>query len=163
MKFSDFERLTLAVQYRVLDKVDPGQGWSTLVEVLEHGYEGEYSRITDWLYPGLPADECRFVIDILAVYDALQRPYVENNKEVPSDLKFPGFDGNNESHLLGYFRFVLAQERFVYVKRMFDDGNSHGPFSAGYRRMVSAWERLDKPPFLADPDATTVIEAGNAR
>jgi uncharacterized protein YfbU (UPF0304 family) len=162
MKLSDFERLTLAAQFRILAKVDSDEGWSRFVEILESGYEAEYHRLSDMLYKPLSKEECGFVVSILAVYDALQRPYVDAYKDIPADLAFPGFNGNNHAGLLGYFRFLLDDGRFTYLKLMHEDGNSHGPFEEGYLRMVDEWRKRGEPHLLSGDEAAAVFESRRA-
>lgn len=162
MDLTESERLALAGQYRILDKLDPKEGWSRFVEILESGFEAEYDRLADMLYRPMPKDDSRFVVNILAVYDALQRPYHEAGKDIPDALAFPGFDGNNESGLLGYFRFLLKDGRFTYLKLMFEDGNSHAPFEQGYRRMIAEWQKQGEPHFLTGEKADAVRDAMKA-
>jgi uncharacterized protein YfbU (UPF0304 family) len=162
MKLTDYERLTLAAQYRILERIDPGQGWLNFVEIVEGGYEAEYNAMTDLLHTPLPADKCNFVMRALALYDALQRPYSDARQEIPAERIFPGFDGNNEVSYLGYLRFLRGQERFTHVKLMLDDGNSHFPAAGGYKKMLAAWRSIGEPHTLDGEKAEIVLAARNS-
>lgn len=162
MTFSTYERLLLSSQYRILNKIDPGQSWDTFAEILENGFEGEYWQIENNIYPPLTSDGCHFVLTILSVYDALQRPYLTTSEKLPGDIVFPGFDGNNETEYLGYFQFLLNQGRFTSLKRMAPDGNSHAPFASLYRQMIVAWESVGSPHSLSGANANAVLDARRA-
>jgi uncharacterized protein YfbU (UPF0304 family) len=72
------------------------------VKILENGFEHEYSQLSQAIGEPLTEDECKFVIDTLVMYDALQQRHSKNKDDVPADLGFPGFDGNNEWSYLAY-------------------------------------------------------------
>ena len=57
------------------------------------------------------------------------------------DLKFPGFDGNNESEYMGTASFIVNElERFEEFKgRSF---NSYFPSIDGHRRMLSVFKKV---------------------
>jgi uncharacterized protein YfbU (UPF0304 family) len=159
--FTQYERLNLLNQFRILDMLDPDNGWSSFVSILKNGYEGEYRQITDVLHPPMPAPECALVINILAVFDILQRPWWNNFDQVPEDAKFSGFDGNDEGEYLSYFRFLREEEpKFVdLVLSNPNDLDSHFPTLAGYRRMVAKWIELGEPVELSQNQRNEILQA----
>jgi uncharacterized protein YfbU (UPF0304 family) len=159
--YSDTERLLLLNQYLTLQKLAPDEGWDEFVTIVQNGYEGQYRRLTEHLYEPLNEQECRFVEEAMATFDALQRPYADAGTPVPKDLAFPGFDGNNEAAYLGYAEFLVnKQNRWTYLGTMFKNSlNSHMPVVNKYRRMIDAWKRLGSPHLLADANAATVRDA----
>jgi hypothetical protein len=64
----------------------------------------------------------------------------------PDHIEFWGFDGNEESWLLGYCRHVCtpAEECYTELSRGRDNFNSHAATLDGYRRMPEVWRRLEK-------------------
>lgn len=147
---SRLERLMLSNQYEILAKLDPvnADSHQRLIEALRDGYELAYQDAFNHVYEeGLNAEECRFVINTLAMYDAVQRSYAALADKQGIDewrVKFPGFDGNNETSYMSYVRHIVEMEhRFVNV-RGDRDLNSHMPMRDEYRRMLQIWERFDK-------------------
>src|SRR3989344_5648187 len=123
MKLSKVERWMLANQYRILEALYPKEAKSLerCREILEDGYELEYSQISQHIYKDedtLSESECREVIEILAMFDELGYWYgqLKGKKGIEkSDILFSGFDGNDtqEVKYLSYARFLCeGQERF---------------------------------------------------
>lgn len=159
--YSEYERLSLLNQYRILEKVDPEGGWGSFATILQYGYEGEYRQLTEWLHSPMSAEKCEFVINALAVFDALQRPWWNNFDQVPDDCKFSGFDGNIEGEYLSYFRFLREQEnKFVnLVLTNNADLNSHFPTAAGYSRMITKWTEFDRTHELSAQQRAEILQA----
>jgi uncharacterized protein YfbU (UPF0304 family) len=104
--YSDFERLSLINQFRMLEVLVPDGGRASAIQILENGFTAEYGQVGHMLSEPLSEDDCRLVQDTLIMYDALQRRHSTDKTKVPNDLAFPGFDGNNEAGLLAYLRFM---------------------------------------------------------
>jgi uncharacterized protein YfbU (UPF0304 family) len=157
MTLTEVERLSLLNQYLILDKVDPEGGWAKFAKIVQEGYSGRYSQLTEHLYNELSPQKSRFVEDVLSMFDALQRPYIDAKAEVPSELMFSGFDGNNEAELLGYTRFVIEDERrWVSVRTNGDGLNSHFPSIERYRRMLTKWQELGSGYQLSKSDIDAI-------
>lgn len=138
---SQFERLSLLNQYQLLAAADPRGGWNKNVAILQGGYSARYPEIFEALDPEMPEEDCRFVQDVLDMFDALQRPYVDSKSDVPDAFLFAGFDGNNEGAELRYTQFLRETEgRWSYVKVSGSDLNSHFPVKETYRRMMVEWQ-----------------------
>lgn len=157
--FSKTERLILLNQYTILQELQPTQQWEISAQIIQEGLTAEYGRLTDHLYEPLAEEDCRYVGQVLAVYDALQRPYADEHAEIPKELTFPGFDGNNESSYLGYARFMMDKlDRWSFLK-IVGGLNSHHPTTAKYTKMIRAWEKLGEPHILSGADAEAVLKA----
>ena len=110
----------------------------------------------NWAYTGLfhghvdqpqAVDE---VVDLLEMWHFIESGYDnlshqdKQNLEIAAgargkDVKFPGFDGNNESEQLGIAQFLIEHlERFQRFKGR--DLNSHFPGIDTYRRMWPAFK-----------------------
>ena len=74
--------------------------------------------------------------------------------------KFPGFDGNNESKLMVYSKHLVEYEhRFEYVERKDNRFNSRFPMIEFYQRIISAWERLERPHLITEELFDSLIAA----
>lgn len=152
MELSKVERLIIANQYRILEKLDPdeAEGYARHRQALEDGYQLHYDEAFYNIWDNLPEKECRFVLDVLSMHSALHFSFKELEDKSGIDeayIKFQGFDGNNESHYMAYCKyFCVKLERFSELVDQGHDGfNSHSPTLDLYRRMLDAWERMDKP------------------
>lgn len=163
------QRLVLVNQYRILEKVDPHEAefYSTAREALENGYSLEYSRAFEILSDEISEDECRFVWDTLDLFDTMKRSF-DNTQDRsgidPHRVKFTGFDGNNESNLMGYCRYIVKKlGRYGSLHSGHDDFNSHMPVTDCYRRMIAAWGRLGRPYELSKDQLLAIIEPPRER
>jgi uncharacterized protein YfbU (UPF0304 family) len=154
---SPYERLSLWAQFKTLNHLEPTQGWGRYCEILEDGYEVEYPEIFRNVESTLPEKQCRFVWDVLSVYDAMQRQYLDADKDVPSELIFMGFSGNDETQLMAYCRFLVKDRRWAHVAHR-GDYNSHFPAVDMYERMVQKWKELGKPHKATDAQTDSILE-----
>src|SRR5205085_1206137 len=90
------ERILLANQLRILEKLEPEEGETYRVarEAIEEGYELDYDLVARQLSTDtMSEDECRFVHDVLEMYRHLT--FSAKRADVPAEeIQFPGFDGN---------------------------------------------------------------------
>lgn len=153
MQLSRVERLMLSNQYKILEKLYPAESdeYRKIREGIERGYEWHYAEIVGHIYGKeyeMSTQECDEVLDILELFSLLTDYY--NNLEDKSDIdehqiRFLGFDGNNESKQMGYTRYLIhTLGRFESLYRSSDDFNSHCPSIDTYRAMVKRWKTLDK-------------------
>lgn len=150
MKLTRTERWILSNQYRILEKLYPedADAFRDAQDALNSGYELEYGHLAERIYAEkhtLNEDECREVLDILAMFRDLKYGYKEVGGEKGTGVEewlvqFSGFDGNNESSHLGYCRYICDPKhgRFQELDRG-DDYNSHMPSLDRYRRMLDEW------------------------
>jgi uncharacterized protein len=154
MKLTDGEKLILTMlcdihaHLKIQDSVDPEF-------ILAALHDGRLSALKD-KYTGIfavtetPDDVVREVEDILWMWHLLERDYetlgADEQRRILSDagaeghnVRFPGFDGNNECDHLIAARFALDhQEKFERFKGR--DLNSHAPLLETYRRMLVAFK-----------------------
>ena len=147
MKLTDIERLILINQFSIRKAVEKNDDYDHLIKILTDGYELFYGDLVSHL-SAVPEDECRFVLDVLDMYRAIDDYKRANPKDMEvAELpwsSFPGFDGNNEAHLLGFAQFLIEdQEKFQEQrerKHETDGFNSHMPTVDIYRRMLAIWQ-----------------------
>lgn len=117
-------------------------------------------------------DNVRFVVDVLDMWSFIQRAHArlpaKERSRVESeadpfgkDVKFPGFDGNNESELISIARFFVEKMgRFTEFKGA--SFNSHMPTVARYRRMLAVFGPLRKTLVGVDLGTDQLISILNA-
>ena len=115
---SKVERLMLANQLRILEKVDSenADGYKKDRDIIVHGYAIEYEDVFTEIYSEMSVEECRYVYDVLDLYRVLIRSYDElKDKEglTPDDVKFQGFDGNNESKRWAFAEHLKREGRWT--------------------------------------------------
>lgn len=166
MRLSRVERLMLSNQYRVLEALYPNErdGFANTRAAIESGFEIEY----DWQTSHIRKDvvtmqECEEVIDILSMFEALRLAYSKMDDKSGLEefnIKFAGFDGNNETKQLIYTAYLQKNDKFVDLSGL-DGLNSHAPVLAGYRRMLSEWQQSDNPYSLRKEDVLRIASARN--
>jgi uncharacterized protein YfbU (UPF0304 family) len=157
VRFSDGEKLLMLMMkdlFQSLNVKDPEIRPDFLADVI---YGGHYWA-PKWEMNGVFHDhvdnplEVRFVVDVLDMWDfieaAAEKLTAEEQKKIAAEagpwggsLKFPGFDGNNESEQLSIAEFLVSKmgrfQRFKSPKRSF---NSHCPTYDSYLRMLNIFE-----------------------
>lgn len=156
--FSDGEKLLLLAMKDLYKAVGIKGGDTVDMDFVSEVIYGGHYWAPRWQMTGVfhdhvdRATDLRFVIDVLDMWDFLERGYAKLSKQdkelvaqkaepFGKNVKFPGFDGNNEAELVGIARFLVTEmERFTrFAKR---DLNSHFPTRATYARMLSVFESL---------------------
>lgn len=158
------KRYELINQLLILERLYPEDAdyYAKNRKALENGYALHYSWLTENISDGLSESECREVLDILDMYRSITFSWerLHDGEALPEKLKFKGFDGNNESELLGYVQyFVIELKRFeelTYGKE-YPYFNSHGSMLDKYRRMLAVWKEYDFE--LTDDQIASVVEA----
>lgn len=146
LDLTDKERLFLSNQYEILGTLKNEDHYLLLAEQLREGHKWLYQQSFNSLYENLPDEDAELVLNILQVYKALQTSYnALSDKSGISlqDVSFAGFDGNNESELMG---FVDALNRAHCYSSIIQTGvlNSHTPKASRYETMIQKWYELDK-------------------
>lgn len=145
---SKIERLKLANQYRILEKLHEGfesKHYGNLADIFQYGYTYLYDLATEHFYEAMPEETAREVIDILDLHRALTfsvQELPEGEKgDLPEKVKFEGFDGNNESSHLLFAQFYCEQMNRYNELRVF---NSHCKTLDRYRAQLKKWDQLGK-------------------
>jgi hypothetical protein len=181
MKLSDGEKLILVMLSELHEKL----GIKGEIEpkfVREAIFSGNTWGLK-WQYPGIfdsgESSEAVVseVVNILDMWSFLEGGYkklskadkarVEKEAEpLGKDVRFHGFDGNNETEYMGVARFLIDHlNRFAsFFKGR--DLNSHMPSIDGYRRMFAVFEPMRSSLGFGGKenlDATQIIEILKAR
>lgn len=148
-ELTERDRLIIANQLKVLEKLYPDEAkdYSLHRKAIEDGYKLHYSWLTDRLYDEMSEEDCKEVLDILEMYRAITFSYQRaKDKEGldESEIKFHGFDGNEECKQFGYaMYFIIDLGRYDELrgKAEYPDLNSHGFITLSqYRKMLKIWK-----------------------
>lgn len=154
VKLSDGEKLILIMlseiyeHLKIKGDIDP--------QFVRSAIFGEQTWGLAWAYPGIVGSGenktppvVSEVLDILEMWEMLETSYkrlqpadkarIEKEAEpFGSDVRFRGFDGNNETEYMAAARFLVNDlERFSTFKGR--DLNSHLPSLDTYKRMLSVY------------------------
>jgi len=150
MELTDAERLILSNQYQILAKLDNDEHYALMAETLRRGYKWLYDEyLEQTLWPNVDDDKAEFVVDVLDLYSTMKASYSELEDKSgiqASEVEFPGFDGNNETDLMGFANFLLKHGRFDDVLNK-GGNNSHMPTVEIYRRMLQAFQDMGEPTY----------------
>ena len=151
MEISKVERKILAQQFKILALLEPSErgAYENRQEILESGYELHYSTLFQDIYDPFPESETVFVHDVLSMYssfkDSIEKHKIQDEKLL-QQLRFTGFDGNNETAHVGYLQFFIGKmDRFNELKTdgpRRDDFNSHMQMRPIYARQLKKYNEL---------------------
>src|SRR5947209_2882930 len=88
-------------------------------EVAERVYTLHYPEFYPHLHEEMPEASCREVMDILDMHWSLKSSYLQLTDKAGIDeeqIRFDGFDGNNEAQYLAYAQFLIKQDRWPELK-----------------------------------------------
>ena len=145
---SPLERLMLANQLRILEKLDTENAdeYKMHRDIIVHGYTIQYDEVFTEIHDEMSVEECRYVYDVLDLYRVLIRSYEElKDKEglTDDDVKFEGFDGNNESKRWAFARHLKEEGR--WTETLIGDLNSHSVHTKMlYPKMLERFEPIQQ-------------------
>lgn len=131
---------------------DQDYDYDNMIKALQYGYEYHYGDVFDCLFDEeLSAADCREVLDILEMYRGII--YSFNNLKIEgklktlteNDVRFPGFDGNNETKQMSYVDYFINDlGRYDEIEELSRGYyNSHSPKMAKYKAMLKIWRSLN--------------------
>ncbi|MDB5851091.1 MAG: YfbU family protein [Rhodoferax sp.] len=139
MQLSKTERLLLANQFHIRAQLEPDQAaeFGNIAEALERGYEAEYSF--DYILEGLSEKECRFVNDVLDMFEGLRASLAalkDKSGLTAENIRYRGFDGNGETAHMAYSRY-LVETLGKWDDAGIKDHNSHSVSIPRYETMLA--------------------------
>ncbi len=153
MELSKKDRFILINQFLILEKLYPDEAdyYEKHRVALQQGFALHYKWILENVWNDLSEADCLSVLNALTVYRAIVHSF--DKLEAKHDLteervRFPGFDGNEESQHLAYARyFIVDLGRFEELRRgqEYPDFNSPVPMLDTYSRMHEKWESWGRP------------------
>jgi hypothetical protein len=178
VRFSDGERLLMLMMrdlYKKL-KIDDGEiDTDFIAEVIWGGHYWAPKWEMQRLFHGEEDDpnDVRFVVDVLNMWSFLERAYnrldeaakarvEEEAKPFGRDVRFEGFDGNNETSLMSIARFLVNKMgRFEEFQKR--ELNSHFPSVDMHKRMLAVFKPMQKSLLGRDLSVDQIIRILKAR
>jgi len=124
--------------------------YDNMIKALQYGFEYHYRDVFDCLFDEeLTIEECKVVLDILEMYRGITYSYIKLKREnkieklKDEDIRFKGFDGNNETKQMSYTRyFIVDLDRYSEIQEYApgNDFNSHFPMLSKYQAMLVKWK-----------------------
>lgn len=159
LKLSQKDRLILSNQYRILEALYPDEAeqFARHREIVESGYELAFDWIAEHIDNDPMSEEaCEEVRDILDMYRRMGGSFEQLQDKSgidPKDLKFEGFDGNNETGHLNFHEFLAKQGKWAESPPL----NSHGPMLEMYQRMLEVFRPLKRKVPLDNADIRAIL------
>jgi len=163
LNLSRLERLQLANQYLILEKVDPNNEseYAKLRLAIEHGFEFEIAIMADQrVLEPLSYQECEEVREILDMHIALYSAVERFGKDIAVALDqvgFEGFDGSREARQLAYVSYLLDTMDYFSELRNENGYNSHVEMLPKYQRMLSFWKSSEDRVDLTADDVKRIL------
>jgi uncharacterized protein YfbU (UPF0304 family) len=177
VRFSDGEHLILMMLcelqkgLKVHGELDP--------KFIKEAIHGGHYWALNWTYTGLfhgyrdSNKAVSEVVDILDMWSFLEEGYEalstedkktieEKTEGIYKNVRFVGFDGNNETEHLGIARFLVEEmERFESFKGR--DFNSHSPSLNRYHKMLSVFSKTRHTLIGRGLSVNQIVEILNAQ
>ena len=147
LHLTNTERLLLANQYEILGILKRDDSYTQMASNLRDGYKWLYQQHATQIEDDLSDEDAEHVLAILDIYTDLRHSYnqLSDKSEIDKEaLVFPGFDGNNETELLG-FAEALAKNGTYSDTIGKPAKNSHMPTTEMYKRQIEQWKALGSP------------------
>lgn len=164
MEMTHAQRLILSNQYKMMAMMDPEntERYRRLQTIVERGY-GLQMRELDSEFGVLKEETCHTVINIMEMFHALHVSWtnLKDNQNIDElRVTFLGFDAVNESHLLGYVRFLVAVENYYpHFPQGSDNFNAQIPMLDKYLRMLAVWQACPRQYHLSTNEIMQIISA----
>jgi uncharacterized protein len=168
LKLTTVERLMLANQYQILEKLCPKEAayYAEVRETVEQGYEGHYYRLLRSITrETVSKEQCDEVLDVLTMFSCLKSSYkalTDKTGIKASEVKFDGFDGNSEGDLLSFANFFCKADggRFGDLIKL-EVPNSHSSSIDMYKRMLRVFtvEKGSRPNNMSKESIQKIVAA----
>ncbi|MCS2324494.1 YfbU family protein [Bacteroides fragilis] len=142
------ERLQLSFQLEILEALYPeNREYRNYRIAIENGYTHDYQNMFRIIQDEMPERECQKVLSILNMYRTIIYSYANLKKKnaikelTDDDVRFPGFDNQEEESQLLYAEYCLdTLKKYPEIKKL-SHGNydSHCSMMNKYEKMLSIW------------------------
>jgi uncharacterized protein YfbU (UPF0304 family) len=140
------ERQQLINQFRILEKLYPenAEDYAESRSIIAHGYTIQYEDVFSEVFEEMDIAECKYVYDVLDLYRTLNQSYeaLPDKKGLTAeDIRFRGFDGNNESKRHAFAQHLRNQGK--WTETLAGSLNSHSMTTMSlYPRMLNKFEPI---------------------
>lgn len=145
------ERVIIANQLKILEIIDADNAiyYARHRKAIESGYKLHYSWVAEAIDENeMSEEDCQEVLNVLDMYRAITASF-ERIKECSSlkqsDIRFKGYDGNNEGNQYAYTNYFITDlDRFneLCLGSKYPDFNSHCPRRQKYSKMLDIWNKF---------------------
>lgn len=135
------------------------------IVAVQRGYTEFYEIGDDELSSEKSEDWFAFIYDVLTMYSRMINSVVNNqggkHSYSPLDVRFPGFDGNNEFEEMKFVEFFIVRlGNFGDIEAINKgDYNSHAEMTNIYKRMLSQFRRMGSPTILDDKQISDLLNS----
>lgn len=166
MKLDKKDRLILSNQLKILEILyhEESDYYAQHRKALEEGYALHYDWLFENIHDEMSVEDCKKVLDILDMYRAITFSYrkLEDKGELESHsyFKFRGFDGNYETKLMAYARYLMIDlDRYQELRydQLSPELNSHTKMMSKYENMLSEWEKCKDKHFLSQDEIELIL------
>lgn len=143
---TSFERLSLINQLAILKKLEPenAEDYKNQIEILHSGYSVLYGEVFQDVYDEMPLEECKYVFDVLDMFRNLINSFsmlTDKQGLTADDVRFRGFDGNNESKRWAFAEYLKKTGR--WQETLVGSVNSHSTRTMSlYPEMLQRYEPI---------------------
>lgn len=152
MELTKKDRLLLFNQLEILKHLNPDEADRYEVEqkIVANGYKYHYDELVEGFDEDLDIAVSEYVFDVLQMYRSLNNSYASLSSEEKSqidinNIKYQGFDGNEEGDYYSYANFLL--EDYDRYGEIYEDEkvelNSHRNMIRRYDRMLETWKSFN--------------------
>lgn len=152
MELTKKDRLLLFNQLEILKHLNPDEAdrYEVDQKIIVNGYKYHYDELVESFDEDLDISVSEYVFDVLQMYISLNNSYAGLNSEEKSqidinDIKYQGFDGNEEGAYYRYANFLL--EDYDGYGEIYNNGkvklNSHRNMIRRYDRMLETWKSFN--------------------
>lgn len=152
MELTKKDRLLLFNQLEILKHLNPDEADKYEVDqkIIVNGYKYHYNELVKGFDEELDISVSEYVFDVLQMYRSLNNSYaalsVEEKYQIDiDDIKYRGFDGNEEGAYYSYANFLL--EDYDRYSEIYEDEkvelNSHRSMIRRYDRMLETWKSFN--------------------
>ncbi|MGA3328212.1 MAG: YfbU family protein [Terriglobia bacterium] len=142
------ERLQLVNQFRILEKLYPEQAadYEEWRGIIARGYTIQYGDVFNEVWEEMEFADCEYVYEVLNLYRILIQSYdalTDKKGLKPEDVRFQGFDLNNESKHFSFAEHLRKQGK--WTETLTGNLNSHSMTTMSlYPRMLKKFEPIQK-------------------
>lgn len=139
------QRLILANQYKILNILQPDEGYDKFSDALISGHSWIYNNCLGLhVEDEFSKSDSDYVLNVLRMYEFLINSYEDLSDKSGiniSDVTFAGFDHNRENE---YASFVSGLYKIQYFSNVIKEAslNSHIPLKNKYDTMLAKWESV---------------------
>ncbi len=164
-----YQRLNLLNQYKILEELacmnndeDAALYYARNARIVAEGYTLHYGEFQAEITDELPEDAAKLVWDTLSMYAAIYRSYgrLSDPKLAKEQIAFRGFDGNYETKLMDYCRFIVSDlDGFDELRGNAIGFNAHSERRKTYEAMLRKWTEMGTPSEMNEVQIRTLIES----